>query len=63
VAQILSAAMMLRISLGYADAADAIEKAVADVLKAGIHTVDIAMDKNKAVGTAAMGDAVKERLH
>jgi 3-isopropylmalate dehydrogenase len=63
VAQILSAAMMLRISLGYADAADAIEKAVADVLKAGIHTVDIARDKNKAVGTAAMGDAVKERLH
>jgi 3-isopropylmalate dehydrogenase len=63
VAQILSAAMMLRISLGYADAADAIEKAVAEVLKAGIHTVDIARDKNKAVGTAAMGDAVKERLH
>ncbi len=63
VAQILSAAMMLRISLGYADAADAIEKAVADVLKAGIHTVDIARDKNKAVGTAAMGNAVKERLH
>jgi 3-isopropylmalate dehydrogenase len=62
VAQILSAAMMLRISLGYADAADAIEKAVADVLKAGIHTVDIAIDKNSAVGTAAMGDAVKERL-
>ena len=62
VAQILSAAMMLRFSLGYEDAADAIEKAVADVLKAGIHTVDIAIDKNSAVGTAAMGDAVKERL-
>jgi 3-isopropylmalate dehydrogenase len=62
VAQILSAAMMLRFSLGYADAADAIEGAVADVLKAGIHTVDIAIDKNKAVGTAAMGDAVKESI-
>jgi len=62
VAQILSAAMMLRISLGYGDAADAIEKAVADVLKAGIHTVDIAIDKNKAVGTAAMGEAIKEAI-
>ena len=61
-AQILSAAMMLRISLGYGDAADAIEKAVADVLKAGIHTVDIAIDKNKAVGTAAMGEAIKEAI-
>ena len=62
VAQILSAAMMLRISLGFEDAAGAIEKAVADVLKAGIHTVDIAKDKNKAVGTAAMGDAIKEKI-
>ena len=62
VAQILSAAMMLRISLGYGDAADAIEKAVAEVLKAGIHTVDIAIDKNKAVGTAAMGEAIKEKI-
>ena len=62
VAQILSAAMMLRFSLGYEDAADAIEKAVADVLKTGIHTVDIAIDKNKAVGTAAMGDAIVEKI-
>lgn len=62
VAQILSAAMMLRISLGFEDAAGAVEKAVADVLKAGIHTVDIAKDKNKAVGTAAMGDAIKEKI-
>ena len=54
--------MMLRISLGYADAADAIEKAVAEVLKAGIHTVDIAIDKNKAVATAAMGEAIKEKI-
>jgi 3-isopropylmalate dehydrogenase len=62
VAQILSAAMMLRISLGYGEAADAIEKAVADVLKAGIHTVDIAIDKNKAVSTPAMGEAIKETI-
>ena len=62
VAQILSAALMLRYSLGHKDAADAIERAVADVLKAGIHTVDIAIDKDQAVGTAAMGDAIKESL-
>jgi len=59
-AQILSAAMMLRISLGCDKGADAIEQAVADVLKAGIHTVDIAVEKNKAVGTAAMGDAIRD---
>jgi 3-isopropylmalate dehydrogenase len=62
VAQILSAAMMLRFSLDLEDAANAIEKAVADVLKAGIHTVDIAVDKDRAVNTAAMGDAIKAKL-
>jgi 3-isopropylmalate dehydrogenase len=62
VAQILSAAMMLRISFGFAEAADAVEQAVADVLEAGIHTVDIAMDKNNAVGTAEMGDALVEKI-
>jgi 3-isopropylmalate dehydrogenase len=61
-AQILSAAMMLRISLGFEAAADAVEQAVADVLKAGIHTVDIARDRQKAVGTAAMGDAIRDRV-
>ena len=45
IAQILSAAMMLRISLGYPEAADAIEQAVAAVLEAGLRTPDIALDK------------------
>jgi len=62
VAQILSAAMMLRISFGYDAAANAVEQAVADVLEAGIHTVDIAVNKNNAVGTAEMGDALVERI-
>ncbi|MDP4979527.1 MAG: isocitrate/isopropylmalate family dehydrogenase, partial [Desulfobacterales bacterium] len=62
VAQILSAAMMLRISFGLTEAADAVEQAVADVLEAGIHTVDIAVDKNNTVGTAEMGDALVERI-
>ena len=58
IAQILSTAMMLRHSFGYEDAALAIEQAVAGVLDAGLHTTDIALDKNKAIGTAAMGDAL-----
>ena len=62
VAQILSAAMMLRISVGQQEAADAVEQAVADVLDAGIHTVDIASDKLKAVGTSDMGAAVVEKI-
>ena len=57
-AQILSAAMMLRYSFGFEEAALAIERAVARVLDAGIHTADIAVDKGGAVGTAAMGDAL-----
>ncbi|MFZ5774843.1 MAG: 3-isopropylmalate dehydrogenase [Thermodesulfobacteriota bacterium] len=62
IAQILSAAMMLRFSLGQGEAADAIEKAVATVLSQGVHTPDIAIDKNKAVGTTAMGDAIVTAL-
>ncbi len=62
VAQILSAAMMLRYSLEQIDAGDAIETAVAEVLQAGIHTVDIAADKDQAVSTAAMGDAIEAKI-
>ncbi|CAN2040829.1 3-isopropylmalate dehydrogenase [Candidatus Magnetomoraceae bacterium gMMP-15] len=62
IAQILSAAMMLKYSLNNAQAADAIEKAVEDTLTSGIHTPDIAVDKNKAVGTSKMGDAIVERI-
>ena len=62
IAQILSAAMMLRFSLDQGAAADAIEKAVAAVLDQGIHTPDIAVDKSRAVGTAAMGEAIVREL-
>jgi 3-isopropylmalate dehydrogenase len=44
------------------EAADAVEQAVADTLEAGIHTADIATDKNNAVGTAEMGAAVVEKI-
>jgi 3-isopropylmalate dehydrogenase len=62
IAQILSAAMMLRFSLDQGAAADAIEQAVAAVLDKGVLTPDIALDKSKAVGTVAMGDAIVREL-
>lgn len=62
IAQILSAALMLRYSLGQERAARAIEEAVARTLADGIHTLDIATDKAKTVGTAGMGDAIVARL-
>lgn len=62
IAQILSAAMMLRYSLGAEQAAAAIEQAVSQVLDSGIHTPDIATDKTRTVGTVAMGDAIVAHL-
>jgi 3-isopropylmalate dehydrogenase len=57
-ATILSAAMMLRYSLGQAQAAGRIEAAVAKVLKAGVRTADIHTPGTRKVGTQEMGDAV-----
>ncbi len=62
IAQILSAAMMLRYSFGLDDAAAAIDSAVAATLDKGILTADLTIDKSKAVGTAAMGDAIVKAL-
>ena len=58
---ILSVGMMLRYSLQRADAADAVEGAVRDVLEQGLRTADLA-DGSEAVGTAQMGDAVIDAL-
>ena len=55
---ILSAAMLLRHSLGLEDAAQAIEMAVASVLAAGYRTGDIAEPGSAIVGTEAMGAQV-----
>ncbi|WP_028585587.1 3-isopropylmalate dehydrogenase [Desulfogranum mediterraneum] len=62
VAQILSAAMLLRYSLGLEDAAAAIEQAVSTTLEQGIMTQDIATPGCSPVSTAAMGDAVVAAL-
>lgn len=64
IAQILSAAMMLRFSLNETDAADAIEAAVSAVLHEGVMTGDLAWAKPGVtpVGTTAMGDAIVKKL-
>jgi 3-isopropylmalate dehydrogenase len=58
-ATILSSAMMLRLSFGLGEAADAVERAVRDVLRQGWRTGDIASGRtDKLLGCAGMGDAV-----
>ena len=66
---ILSGAMLLRWSLGRADAADAIEGAVSRTLDAGVRTVDLVPPGEDAaagglsvVGTSGMTRAVVERI-
>src|ERR1044071_3506914 len=61
-ATLLSAAMMLRYSLGQPDAAARIEAAVRKVLAAGLRTADIYTPGTRRVGTAEMGAAVLEAL-
>ncbi len=61
-ATILSAAMMLRYSLGKAEQADRIEAAVQGVLAQGLRTADIWSEGTTKVGTEAMGDAVVAAL-
>ena len=63
VAQILSAAMMLRYSLGEKEAADAIEKAVLDALAAREVTADLARAAGaQPLNTREMGDAIVRRI-
>jgi 3-isopropylmalate dehydrogenase len=61
-AAILSAAMMLRYSLGQPAAAERVEAAVANVLRSGLRTADIHTPGTRKVGTREMGDAVLAAL-
>ena len=64
-ASILSAALMLEISLGLKEEAKAITNAVADTLKAGYRTTDItniSTTKDYILGTADMGTKVLEAI-
>ncbi len=62
VAEILSAAMMLRYSLNQNKAASAIVKAVSATLDQGIMTADIATEGSTTVNTKKMGDAIVAAL-
>jgi 3-isopropylmalate dehydrogenase len=61
-ATILSAAMMLRYSLGQPKAAQRVERAVTAVLRDGLRTADIFTPGTRKVGTKEIGDAVVAAL-
>jgi len=61
-ATILSAALLLRHSLGQNDAANAIEHAVGKTLSDGLRTADIAESGASRIGTEQMGRAMIARL-
>ena len=60
---ILSAAMLLRHSLGLEPEAAAVEQAVEDAVSAGVRTADIAQPGRPSVGSREAGSAVIERLN
>ncbi len=62
VGTILSAAMLLRHSLGLEAEAIAVEAAVHEVITEGARTADLALGGGKAVSTREMGNAVRAKL-
>jgi 3-isopropylmalate dehydrogenase len=62
IATILSAAMLLRYSLDLDKEADAVEAAVAKVLKDGYRTVDIMSEGMKQCSTSEMGDLIVKNI-
>ena len=62
IASILSFAMALRYSLDLDNEADALEKAVQDVLNDGFRTKDILSKGKKEASTSEMGDAIISKL-
>lgn len=62
IATIMSTAMMLRYSLDMEEAAQAIEKAVSDVLDMGYRTLDIMENGKTLVGTEKMGSLITEAI-
>ncbi|PWU06224.1 MAG: 3-isopropylmalate dehydrogenase [Verrucomicrobia bacterium] len=62
IAQILSAALLLRYSIGASQAAAAIENAVRAAIDQGLRTADIWTPETQKVGTAEMGQAIVDLL-
>ncbi len=59
---ILSAALLLRHSLGLSAEAAALERAVSEAIEHNARTPDIAASRDRALSTERVGDAVLERL-
>ncbi len=57
-AMISSFSMCLRYSFNAVEEADLLDKAITNVLGAGLRTADIRSDNTQLVGTTAMGDAI-----
>ena len=62
IAQILSAAMLLKYTFGLTKAANSIENAIETVLEKGILTADLVNSKQKSVNTQEMGNAIIKEL-
>jgi 3-isopropylmalate dehydrogenase len=62
IAMIGSFAMALRYSFGLGEAADRIERAIADALAKGLRTPDIKGDAAQTVSTTTMGEAIVSAL-
>lgn len=62
IATILSAAMMLRYSFDLDQEADAVERAVAEVLREGYRTIDIMSEGKIQIGTKEMGDRISSHI-
>ena len=62
IATVLSAAMLLRYSLNLDTEADAVERAVKEILAEGFRTVDIMSEGCRKVSTTEMGDLLAEKI-
>jgi len=62
IATIASFGMSLRYTFGMGEAADIVDKAIANVLDAGLRTADIGQDGMKQVSTSEMGNAIKAEM-
>ncbi len=54
--------MMLRYSFGMEEAADAIDRAVESVLDSGVHTADIAIDRDRGGQHRGHGRCHRRRI-
>ncbi|MDH5344623.1 MAG: isocitrate/isopropylmalate family dehydrogenase, partial [Gammaproteobacteria bacterium] len=59
---IASAALMLRLSFGLAEEAEAVESAIRAVIDDGVRTADLATGGNGSVSTDGMADAIIRKL-